>query len=130
MKAKLTRVASAVAFALGGNLAVQAPVFAEGFAIEEVLVTARKKEETLQDVPVAVTSMSADDLKALNLSDTQDLGSFSPGVHIEPAPAQGGSIAKVTIRGQVQTDNLDYARPVGGLVYRRRIFGESLRHCQ
>ena len=129
MKFKLTRVASAVAFALGGSIAVQAPAFAEGFTIEEVLVTARKKEETLQDVPVAVTSMSADDLKALNLSDTQDLGSFSPGVHIEPAPAQGGSIAKVTIRGQVQTDNLITLDPSVGWyiddVYLARAYGTA-----
>jgi iron complex outermembrane receptor protein len=129
MKFKLTRVASAVAFALGGSIAVQAPAFAEGFTIEEVLVTARKKQETLQDVPVAVTSMSADDLKALNLSDTQDLGSFSPGVHIEPAPAQGGSIAKVTIRGQVQTDNLITLDPSVGWyiddVYLARAYGTA-----
>ena len=129
MKFKLTRVASAVAFALGGSIAVQAPAFAEGFTIEEVLVTARKKEETLQDVPVAVTSMSADDLKALNLSDTQDLGSFSPGVHIEPAAAQGGSIAKVTIRGQVQTDNIITLDPSVGWyiddVYLARAYGTA-----
>ncbi len=129
MKFKLTRVASAVAFALGGSIAVQAPAFAEGFTIEEVLVTARKKEETLQDVPVAVTSMSADDLKALNLSDTQDLGSFSPGVHIEAAPGQGGSIAKVTIRGQVQTDTLITLDPSVGWyiddVYLARAYGTA-----
>ncbi len=129
MKAKLTNIASAIALALGGSVATSTPVYAQGFALEEVLVTARKKEETLQDVPVAVTSMSSDDLKALNLSDTQDLGSFSPGVHIEPAPAQGGSIAKVTIRGQVQTDNLITLDPSVGWyiddVYLARAYGTA-----
>lgn len=124
---KLTKIASAVAIAMTGM--VQLPVFAEGFAIEEVVVTARKKDESLQDVPVAVTSMSSDDLKALNLSDTQDLGSFSPGVHIEPAPGQGGSIAKVTIRGQVQTDNLITLDPSVGWyiddIYLARAYGTA-----
>lgn len=127
MKMKLTKIASAVAVAMTSM--VQLPVFAEGFAIEEVVVTARKKDESLQDVPVAVTSMSSDDLKALNLSDTQDLGSFSPGVHIEPAPGQGGSIAKVTIRGQVQTDNLITLDPSVGWyiddVYLARAYGTA-----
>ena len=127
MKVKLTKIASAVAVAMAST--VQLPVFAEGFAIEEVVVTARKKDESLQDVPVAVTSMSSDDLKALNLSDTQDLGSFSPGVHIEPAAGQGGSIAKVTIRGQVQTDNVITLDPSVGWyiddVYLARAYGTA-----
>jgi iron complex outermembrane receptor protein len=127
MKVKLTKIASAVAVAMAST--IQLPVFAEGFTIEEVVVTARKKDESLQDVPVAVTSMSSDDLKALNLSDTQDLGSFSPGVHIEPAPGQGGSIAKVTIRGQVQTDNLITLDPSVGWyiddVYLARAYGTA-----
>ncbi|QQD17354.1 TonB-dependent receptor [Spongiibacter nanhainus] len=129
MSLKLSRIASAVAVAVAGTAGAQVPVLAQGFAIEEVVVTARKKEETLQDVPVAVTSMSSEDLKALNLSDTQDLGSFSPGVHIEPAPGQGGSIAKVTIRGQVQTDNLITLDPSVGWyiddVYLARAYGTA-----
>lgn len=127
MKMKLTKIASAVAIAMTSM--VQLPVFAEGFAIEEVVVTARKKDESLQDVPVAVTSMSSDDLKALNLSNTQDLGSFSPGVHIEPSAGLNGSVAKVTIRGQVQTDTLITLDPSVGWyiddVYLARAYGTA-----
>ncbi|NKI16530.1 TonB-dependent receptor [Spongiibacter sp. KMU-166] len=102
---------------------------AAGFALEEVIVTARKKEETLQDVPVAVTSMSADDLVALNLSQTSELGSFTPGLYIEQTPAQGGSTSKVTLRGQVQTDSLITLDPSVGWyiddVYLARAYGTT-----
>jgi iron complex outermembrane receptor protein len=102
-------------------------VNAAGFVLEEVVVTARKKEETLQDVPVAVTSMSADDLQALNLTQTNELGNFTPGLYIEQAPAQGGSTAKVTLRGQVQTDSLITLDPSVGWyiddVYLARAYG-------
>jgi len=104
-------------------------VNAAGFVLEEVVVTARKKEETLQDVPVAVTSMSADDLVALNLSQTSELGSFTPGLYIEQAPAQGGSTSKVTLRGQVQTDSLITLDPSVGWyiddVYLARAYGTT-----
>ena len=117
-------------------LAISIPFFtqmprvnAAGFALEEVVVTARKKEETLQSVPVAVTSMSADDLVALNLSQTSELGSFTPGLYIEATPAQGGSTSKVTLRGQVQTDSLITLDPSVGWyiddVYLARAYGTT-----
>lgn len=117
-------------------LAISIPFFtqmprvnAAGFVLEEVVVTARKKEETLQSVPVAVTSMSADDLVALNLSQTSELGSFTPGLYIEATPAQGGSTSKVTLRGQVQTDSLITLDPSVGWyiddVYLARAYGTT-----
>src|SRR5690606_18913571 len=69
-------------------------------------VTARKREETLQDIPVAVSAYDAGDLKSLNMTETSDLAAFTPSVHIEQPTGQAGNIAKVTIRGQVQSDVL------------------------
>src|SRR5690606_10476872 len=67
---------------------------------------ARRREESLQSVPVAVSSFSASDLQSLNMTDTADLAAFSPSVHMEPPGGQNGTIAKVTLRGQVQQDTL------------------------
>jgi iron complex outermembrane receptor protein len=46
-------VASALAIAVAGTAVVTSPVLlAEGLALEEVIVTARKREESLQDIPI------------------------------------------------------------------------------
>lgn len=125
----LKKVSAAVAAALATMCGAQG-VMAEGFTLEEVVVTARKKEETLQDVPVAVSNFSANDLKSLNLTDTSQLGQFSPGVNIEPPPGQGGTATRVTIRGQVQTDNLITVDPSVGWyiddIYIARTYGTAV----
>lgn len=124
-KISAVAVAAAIASMFGAS-----GVMAQGFTLEEVVVTARKKEETLQDVPVAVSNFSANDLKSLNLTDTAQLGDFSPGVNIEPPPAQGGTATRVTIRGQVQTDNLITLDPSVGWyiddVYIARTYGTAV----
>jgi iron complex outermembrane receptor protein len=52
------------ATAAGGTPPASAPVAGTGVAtLEEVIVTARKREETLQRVPVAVTAVSAADIE-------------------------------------------------------------------
>jgi iron complex outermembrane receptor protein len=48
--------------------------------LEEVIVTARKKEESLQKVPIAISAFSADDIQRLNLQSTADIALFTPGV--------------------------------------------------
>ena len=107
---KLPLAISATIIALSG-----APsTFAEGFSLEEVVVTARKKEESLQDVPVAVSSFSADDLQAYNLTETTELSAFTPSVFIEQNAASNLSSAKTTIRGQVQSDTLSTLDPSVG----------------
>jgi iron complex outermembrane receptor protein len=122
-----TAMAVSVAIALSYG---SSPVVAQGFVLEEVVVTARKKEESLQDVPVAVNAFSANDLKALNLTDTGQLGAFSPGVNIEPPASQGGTSTRVTIRGQMQSDNLITVDPSVGWyiddIYLARTYGTAI----
>jgi iron complex outermembrane receptor protein len=52
-------------------------------ALEEVVVTARKREESLQDVPVAISVFSADLLADANLFDVQDLYELTPGLQFD-----------------------------------------------
>lgn len=75
-------------------------------ALEEVIVTARKTDESIQDVPAAISSFSNEDLKQLNVTQTADLASFTPSIHIEQPGGNSGTVAKVTIRGQSQSDNI------------------------
>jgi len=70
-------LAAAVSIAFG---AFAAPtVHAEG-AIEEVVVTARKRDESLLDVPISITSMSAAQLETYNLQDMEEISRMTPGL--------------------------------------------------
>lgn len=50
-------------------------------ALEEVLVTAQRREENLQDVPIAVTAVSADTLAKAGVADTFDLKAVAPSLN-------------------------------------------------
>jgi len=105
---------------------------AEGQALAEVVVSARRREETVQDVPVAVTAFDAAALEARNVHDISQVAEFTPNLQFDnTAPVSGSSIAStVFIRGVGQTDftlNSDpgvgiyidgvyVARSVGGLL--------------
>src|SRR5579864_5350760 len=55
---------------------------AESAGIQEVVVTARRRTENLQDVPLAVTAISADTLTQQNVTNLEDLNSFAPNLKI------------------------------------------------
>ena len=66
---RLAAIAAAVASALAGTAAAQdAPS-----GLEEVTVTAQRREQSLQDVPIAVSAFSAEQLTTRNIVDTYDL---------------------------------------------------------
>lgn len=74
-------------------------------ALDTVVVTARKREETLQEVPVAVTAFTPETLDKLNVKDLGDLDAQVPNLTIYAAR---GSTSTVTayIRGVGQADPL------------------------
>jgi len=57
--------------------------------LEEVVVTAQKRSERLQDVPVPVTALSADSLVEQNQVRLQDYATSVPGLSVAPQPAFG-----------------------------------------
>ena len=73
--------------------------------LDSITVTARKREETLQEVPVAVTAFTADSIDKLNVRDLGDLDAQVPNLTIYAAR---GSTSTVTayIRGVGQADPL------------------------
>ncbi|HYX73081.1 MAG TPA: TonB-dependent receptor [Steroidobacteraceae bacterium] len=77
---------------------------AEG-GLQEVVVTARRRAENLQDVPLAVTAVSADALEQRNVTNLQDLNSFVPNFKISADRATNATI-NVYIRGVGQSDPL------------------------
>lgn len=83
-------------------------------ALDEVIVTARRREERLQDVPVAVTAISAQKLADANIQSISELQRLVPSFTITGINARG-TAAAVTIRGQRQNDQVITVDPSVGL---------------
>lgn len=66
--------------------------------LEEVIVTARKREESLQDTPVAVTALSGGDLIAAGIDNLADLQMVVPNIDVANGNGQSGA-ASIFIRG-------------------------------
>lgn len=61
----------------------------------EILVTAQRRSERLQDVPISVTALTQDSLASAGISGTQDLAQVTPGLVF----ARSSAFAQPTIRG-------------------------------
>jgi len=71
---------------------------AKSDGLEEIVVTAQKREQSLQDVPVAVTALSQASLETNRIVNVADLSGIAPNVTVRPA-AGGTGIASFTVRG-------------------------------
>lgn len=78
---------------------------AEQGTLDAIVVTARKREETLQDVPVAVTAFTADSLDKLNVEDLSDLDAQVPNLTIYAARGSSSTVTAY-LRGVGQSDPL------------------------
>ncbi len=88
---------SAVAALIG---VTAAPVHAE--VLEEVVVTAQKREQSLQDVGISVTAFTGEQLTALGYTNAQEVTALAPGVStIQP---NGPANYAIAIRGVAQND--------------------------
>src|SRR5438309_5239581 len=79
------------------------PAAAEGAVLQEVVVTAQKREQNLQKVPIAITALSGDQLVQRGVSNTLDLASASPGV-VTSTFGENGTSPAIYIRGVGQLD--------------------------
>src|ERR1700728_3687862 len=80
--------------------------------LEEIVVTAQKRTENIQNVPIAITAFTAETLKSKGLSDIHSLSNLTPNVNLDGgAPFSGDtSVLSASIRGIGQDDfafNLD-----------------------
>ncbi|MEL7046983.1 MAG: TonB-dependent receptor plug domain-containing protein [Pseudomonadota bacterium] len=66
--------------------------------LEEVVVTATRREESAQDVPVALTPLSAEALEEANVIDLTDIGFLAPNVQLQPVSTFPG-FATFSMRG-------------------------------
>ncbi len=83
--------------------AADAPKQGDSASLETITVTARRREETLQDVPIAVTALSAATLEARNVQNLGDLAGNVPNLVIHDARGSNSTITTY-IRGIGQSD--------------------------
>ena len=68
--------------------------------LEEVVVTAQKREENLQDTPIAITAITESTIDDLDLANVVDLAGMAPNVHIINTPSNN-TAATIAMRGGV-----------------------------
>lgn len=100
--------------------------------LEEVVVTARKREERLQETPISITAFTAEQIERPGLDDLTDLSRFAPNVVFDQGTGNTGSSnnSQVFIRGVGQVDFLFTTDPGVGIyvddVYFPRVTGSIL----
>ncbi|MCY4211555.1 MAG: TonB-dependent receptor, partial [Gammaproteobacteria bacterium] len=98
------------------------PMAQEQGYLEEIMVTAQKREQNIQDIPVAVTALSGEQLVEYGITDMFDLQQSAPGLIFDQS--QTATTANFSIRG-IGTSSQNFGlEPSVGLyvdgVYRAR----------
>lgn len=129
MKAEASRTRQrAVQIAMFAAAVAGPGALAQQAVIEEIIVTAQKREQRLQDTPVSVTAFTAEAIEARSMLNLQDINAFTPNMEINAGRPDGGaSSASIYIRGAGQSDFLFPNDPGVGLyvdgVYMGRTIG-------
>jgi iron complex outermembrane receptor protein len=105
-----TAIRLVLAAAAACSLPVSGPVVAaepgaQAGTIEQVTVTARRREESLQDVPVAITALTADQLQEQYVRTLEDMTAYAPNIKVNAGRATTSTI-NAYIRGVGQNDPL------------------------
>ena len=83
--------------------------------IEEVIVTARKRQESLQETPISITAFSRADLEEANMIDLRDIGRFTPGMSFTSYGMGSAEAGAIFLRGIGQSDHMVTTDPGVGL---------------
>lgn len=76
-------------------LAIAAPAQAQ---LDEIIVTAEKRAENLQDVPISIAAFDLEALETNRIEGLEDIGTFTPGVYVTQNPADPTGV-RINIRG-------------------------------
>ena len=86
--------------------------------IEEITVTATKRSESIQDVPLAITALTGDFVRDVNLDDVKDLVSFTPGV---TGNSTDGFIDGISVRG-IRTQDFGVGGDPSAAFFRNNLY--------
>ncbi|MBB6093140.1 iron complex outermembrane receptor protein [Povalibacter uvarum] len=101
---------------------------ASAASLEEIIVTARRREESLQDTPIAISAFSAAALERQQIVSTEDLDQIAPNLQFASyGPLTGNnSAAQIYIRGIGQSDGSSGVDPGVGLYIDEVYMGRSV----
>ncbi|MFN3232290.1 MAG: TonB-dependent receptor [Alphaproteobacteria bacterium] len=92
-------------------------IVASGARLDTVMVTAQKREQSAQSVPIALTAVGEFQLEKGTFRDLTDLNGLSANVRINADPTRSGG-ANITIRGisPTRTDDNSFDSPIGVMI--------------
>jgi len=91
-----TKLACAIALAVAGTSGAEL-TFAQGGGLEEIVVTARKREESLQDAPLTMQALSAKRIAEYDITSLERIQQVTPQLYV--GRVSNGSGAQLTMRG-------------------------------
>lgn len=115
-------VIGACAFGFAGAASAQSAPQDGPTSIDDLIVTAQKREQNLQDVPIVVTSLSQETLQNAGVRDIKDLQILTPGMTVTSTSSEASTTARIRGVGTVG-DNPGLESSVGVVidgVYRSR----------
>ena len=84
-------------------LPVSHEAFAQSLALEEIVVTARKRDENIFEIPVSVSALSQDQLERAGVDNPEELSNYVAGLQFEGSTATGGRVnPAIRFRGMNQ----------------------------
>jgi iron complex outermembrane recepter protein len=115
-------VVGAVVFGFAGAASAQSTPQTSPSTVDDIIVTAQKREQNLQDVPIVVTSLNQETLNNAGVRDIKDLQILTPGMTVTSTQSESSTTARIRGVGTVG-DNPGLESSVGVVidgVYRSR----------
>ncbi|MGL5838025.1 MAG: TonB-dependent receptor [Sphingorhabdus sp.] len=111
MVARSILLASVALPALSGQALAQDTQVDEAAGNQEIIVTAQRRSESVQDVPIAITALSGEALQDAGIQDTENLSALTPGLLV-----QRSVVGQIRIRG-IGNENYTIAGDPGVAVH-------------
>ena len=92
--------------------------------LDKVTVTAQKREQSLQEVPIAITAIGKAQLSSRGIDNVADLSALAPGLQVSRSPAND-SISQIAIRGNSEINPAIYWDPAVGIYLDGVYLGKS-----
>lgn len=115
-----------LSLALAATCALQSPIAIaddQSVGVEEIVVTARKRSESIQDVPVSVTAIGKE-LKQSSVRRLEDVQNFAPNIYIRRTPGIASGAA-ISIRGVSSSESDKSFDPAIGVMMDGMFLGTS-----
>jgi len=110
--------------ALGSSFSMPILAQVNTSALEEIVVTARRKEESLQTVPISITAMSGEYLRDNNIDKFEDIQYHAPGLKITTSGASDQEPV-IALRGQRPSEAIISIEPAVHLYFNDVVISPS-----